>query len=98
VKSIIEKQINQETLPNNNIPSNPTKYFKAPYIRGASERVNKLLKPLSIKIVSSSTNTIQKQLKSFKDVREKDNTVGAVYQLDCQNCDKVYIGESGREI
>ena len=72
------------------------KYVSAPYIKGASERVSRILKPYDIELAHKPTNTIKSNICHMKDKRENQDKAGIVYQLECKDCNASYIGESGR--
>ena len=42
--------------------------------------------------------TLRRLLVHPKDKREPRNTTDVVYSIPCQNCDKVYVGETGRKL
>jgi len=41
-------------------------------------------------------STLRKSLVHPKDKRQPLDTTGCVYEIDCQNCDFSYVGETGR--
>ena len=45
-----------------------------------------------------SNNTIGNQVIRVKDSVDKCNKINVVYQIDCQNCDSKYVGETGRTL
>ena len=74
------------------------KYVKAPYIRGVSERCSKILLPYGIKLAHKSEQTLRSKLCKLKDPRPTLERTGCVYKIDCNDCSKKYIGETGKEI
>ena len=73
------------------------KYVSAPYVKGASEKIGKLLSSYNI-ITSKSSNTLKRTFCHLKDMVKKEDTSEIVYEVKCSDCEKVYIGESGREL
>ena len=43
-----------------------------------------------------SNNTIGNQVIRVKDKLDKENKINVVYQIDCQDCESKYVGETGR--
>ena len=73
-------------------------YISTPYIKGASERTAKLLREYGIRLSNKSRNTIGSKLSKLKDKIPKNKKTRIVYQIDCKNCDKKYVGETGRDL
>lgn len=89
------------TAPSVNLPvvrSVNTKYISTPYIRGASEHTGKLLKEFNIRLSNKSRNTLRSKLSKLKDSIPIQNRTNVVYKINCKNCTKKYIGETGREL
>ena len=72
------------------------KFVSAPYIKGVSEKVSRLLQPYNIKLASRSNNTLRKKLCNLKDKLPKTSIRNAVYKIDCSECPATYIGETSR--
>ena len=53
-------------------PETPNQCVETPYIKGASERVWKLLKKHNIVLSNKSTNSLRNQLCNLKDKRTKE--------------------------
>ena len=66
--------------------------------RGASEKIGKLLSSYNIKLASKSSNTLERAFCHLKDKVKKDDRSEIVHEAQCSDCEKVYIGESGREL
>ena len=52
--------------------------------KGLSEEIQRLCRGLNVKICFKSHNTLRE--------------LGVVYEIPCQDCEKVYIGETGRSL
>ena len=72
----------------------PTQEFKStavlPYIKGVSEVLRRCLQQQGVRTVFNSDTTLRSQ-----DTLEPTKQDGVVYKIPCE-CDKVYIGETGR--
>ena len=82
----------------NNI-SNATpalKYAVVLYIKNVWERVARILKQFNIHLSHRPSCKIRNKLCNFKDSREPPYQAGVVYKINCNDCDAVYIGETGR--
>ena len=67
-----------------------------PYIQGVSERLQRSFKKYNIQTAMKPYNTLKSILVHPKDKRDVAKTTDCVYQIPCQSCDKVYVGETGR--
>ena len=67
-----------------------------PYIRGVTERVTKILKPYDVKVFSKISNKLRYKVCKLKDLRKPQDKKNDVYKIKCNDCDAVYIGETGR--
>ena len=74
------------------------KFISAPYIRGASERTEKLLKKYDVKLSHKPTRTLSSELCRVKDVRKNHDKAGVVYKIACKSGDAFYVGETGRQV
>ena len=54
-------------------------YLSTPYIKGASEKVEKLLKPFNLKLSNKSSNTLRTQLCKLKDKKKIKESSNVVY-------------------
>ena len=97
-KQFIRNTMRNRGNNNNNEPDNqPITTAVLPYIQGTSERLVKVLKEYNIRGVMK-TSTIKQQLSKPKDKIEMESRVNIVYKIPCNDCDLVYIGESGRRL
>ena len=89
-------QTNASNPTNNNQPT--IKYISAPYIKGPSEIMNRVLKKHDIVLSCKPSRTIKNQVCHVKDPIPADETPNVIYKLPCQDCNEVYIGETGRSL
>jgi len=74
------------------------KFIATPYLPGASERVNSILKPFKIKISNKPTNTLHRKLNNQKKKNDILETVNCIYKFDCLSCPKTYIGQTKKQL
>jgi hypothetical protein len=69
-----------------------------PYIKGLSERLQRVFKDHGVSIYHQPHNTIRQSLVSPKDKLDKMQKDNAIYQITCGHCQQSYIGETGRTL
>jgi len=69
-----------------------------PYVEGVSEAVARVYKRYGISMAMRPHTTIRSLLVHPKDKVSKEDTAECVYRIPCKNCQKVYIGETGRSL
>ena len=62
------------------------KYVSTPYVKGASEKICKLLSSYNIKLASKSSNTLKRTFCHLKDKVKKEDTSEIVYEVKCSDC------------
>ncbi len=67
-----------------------------PYVQGLSESLERSFKVRGIQTAMRPHTTIRSVLVHPKDKRDPRETSGVVYKIPCKNCEKCYIGETGR--
>ena len=83
---------------NRNESTEKARYISVPYIREASERVNRLLKLYNIKLGNKPTNILKLKLCHPNDNILDQYKNEIIYQIKCKSCDAQYIGETGEEL
>ena len=68
------------------------------YVEGLTESLSRVYRKHGIKCAMKPHSTLRKLLVHPKDRIEKPQTCGVVYSIPCKNCNKVYIGETGRQL
>ena len=73
-----------------------------PYIKGLSERIGRMCRPLGIHTTFTSRNTLRKfHRKSLMKVKGKPGMLdekGVVYSIPCADCLATYMGETGKTL
>ena len=67
-------------------------------LHGTSERVNKILRKFNIVLSNKPSNTLFNQFNKLKDPIPLNSKSNVVYQLNCSECNNVYIGETKKTI
>ena len=73
-------------------------YVTIPYIKGISEALRRIFNKRGISVHLKPRNTLRELLVSPKDKTEPNNKCGVVYQINCNNCNASYIGETERAL
>lgn len=75
---------------------NKPNYLLMPYVKGISEKIERVCRPLNIKAIFKTTNTLRNHLMHVKQPRPMSKEKGVVYEIPCLDCNSKYIGETGR--
>ena len=83
-----------------NETNNPTTTTATiPYIKGiTSEIISRILQPYNIHVAHKPITTLRHVLTNVKDREQPDERQGAVYKINCSDCQATYIGETGRNL
>ena len=69
-----------------------------PFVDGVSQSLSRCLQHHGIRTVFKSDTTLRKHLVRPKDPIPFERKDSVVYRIPCGECDKVYIGETGRPV
>ena len=69
-----------------------------PYLKGLTERLAKTFRKFDAKVYYKPINTIRSQLVHPKDKTPRDKKCAVIYQIDCADCEEVYVGETARSL
>ena len=78
--------------------SKPNKKINLPYIQGASEQLKRTFNKYNIKTTFYTPTTLRSLLSKPKDPIPKEDRNNVIYQLDCKDCEAVYVGETKRTL
>ena len=76
----------------------PAARVTLPYIQGVSEAIRRVLKDLDITTSFRPMTSLRKVLSHPKDPLPPSTRSGVIYQIPCRDCDKSYIGQTGRTL
>ena len=82
-----------------NETNNPTTVTATiPYIKGTSEIISRILRLYNIRVAHKPITTLRHILTNVKDKEQPYDRQGAVYKINCADCQATYIGETGRNL
>ena len=67
-----------------------------PFLDGITQAIQRVLRPLEIRVVGRPQRWDWSLQRNLKDSVEPCDEIGAVYRINCMDCDDIYIGETGR--
>lgn len=88
---------NSDNKLNNSSASSSSSLFVIPYIKGVSEKFNRL-KRFGFKLVYSCKNKLNKIIKTGKDKLDPLSHCDVVYKISCNDCDASYVGQTKRRL
>jgi uncharacterized pyridoxamine 5'-phosphate oxidase family protein len=94
----LRTQIQHKTQINTTNNNNNNKWATFTYHSPKVRMITNLFKQTDIKIAFKSTNTLQQLIKpKFQDTTQEHDKSG-IYKMTCKTCNKVYIGQTGRNL
>ena len=69
-----------------------------PYVHAFTEKIQRIFTKHRVATVVKPQTTLKQVLGHLKDKVVKQKNVGVVYKIPCNQCEKVYIGETGRQL
>lgn len=97
IDNIVDKKLHKKAI-NLVYPIGKTlksNYSVLTYVGSPTDKLTQFFKKQGANITYRTNNSLGKHLKNNKDKNIKNNNSG-VYQINCGSCDKVYIGQTGR--
>ena len=76
----------------------PTPGVSIPYTQGVSERLDRVFRKHGARVFHKPTRTLKSRLVRVKDKTADAQRSGVIYQLQCEDCDANYIGETARPL
>ena len=100
IQKTVKKHNRRKEQPREHPEEEPkqTKSINLPYIQGLSEQLERALNKHNIKATFHTQTTLRSLLSKPKDPIRKEDRNNAVYQLNCKDCEAVYIGETKRTL
>ena len=106
ISKIFKRITNNHSLPQSNQLTQATDIqeeeirmsINLPYVEGTSEKLRRILRSHKIRSTFYTENTLRKLLCKPKDRVTTEDKSNIVYEIDCSNCEAVYLGESKRSL
>ena len=76
----------------------PPKLLHLPYVKGVSERIERMCRPLGVRTVMKTASTLRSRLVKVKQAIPNSKKKGVIYEVSCKDCPCVYIGETRRTL
>ncbi|XP_044754436.1 uncharacterized protein LOC123313562 [Coccinella septempunctata] len=81
----------------NNDENNETKYYVSfPNIPGLTSKIKETFKNYNIQMATYNLKTVKELYSTLKDPIPIGLKSGVVYELNCQDCDKAYVGQTSQ--
>jgi len=94
---LIDKIINKQKKANHKMKEDNNYLGAIPYIGNQTNKITKIFKKHNINIgIKNAPPLITKISNNNTETKDKINSSG-VYKINCEGCDMVYIGETGRK-
>lgn len=77
-------------------PFNLDRLITIPYYHGLSEKIRDILSLHDIKVAFKKGKTIKNLLNP--NIKEPSQRANVVYNINCNDCDAVYVGQTGRKL
>ncbi|GAA55914.1 hypothetical protein CLF_109359 [Clonorchis sinensis] len=77
---------------------NAGKRITLPYIKNTAEMTARLLRQHNITVAYKPANTLRKTLSRPKGKLDPMTRNNVIYRIQCKDCDKRYIGQTGRKL
>ena len=94
INSVASKSAESSNKPTS--VAEPKGYACIPYVKGISERVNRILTGANIRTAYKPLTTLGGIFQKPKDRPSETQVKGIVYKFKCKTCNFLYIGESKR--
>ena len=75
------------------------KYVSAPYVKGATERINRVLKSYKYQMGGKPSDNLKSEIKAnLKDAIAPTENSNLVYKVTCKDCSSTYFGETTKNL
>ncbi|KAK3716447.1 hypothetical protein QZH41_007056 [Actinostola sp. cb2023] len=76
----------------------PSGFATLPYVEGTTERIKRVLEGYNVKTSIKPLTTLRQLLSKPKDEIPLGKKTGVVYEMPCEDCTAVYVGETKRSL
>ena len=95
-KTIQKSRVSQQKGKTKGSDTTTTTTATIPYVRGLSETISRILTPLGIRTVMKPTTLKWTLMRRAKTSVPTTEIPGVIYALGCEDCPRIYIGETAR--
>ena len=81
---------------NSEIENNIKLYL--PYEKGITEKISRIAAKYSVSVIHINNTSLKNKVNYKRGQANKTEEQGVVYEVHCKDCEKVYIGETGRQL
>ena len=97
-RNLVQNTYKQQNRVTERTTQQPSTKVIIPYIQGQSEAIRRVLKDLDIQTCFTPVSTLRQMLSHPKDPIPTMKKSGVVYRIPCADCDKSYVGQTGRNL
>ena len=100
LEPVVKNNLRGRPTPSNTIMESemPPELLHLPYVKGVSEQIEKMCRPLGVKTVMKTADTHRSRVVKAKQAMPNSTKKGVIYIIPCKDCPCVYIGETGRTL
>ncbi|GAA55527.1 hypothetical protein CLF_108233 [Clonorchis sinensis] len=97
-RNFIKRSLKKKTTQQQQQREQATRRVVLPYIHNISELTTRLLAQKGIVVAHKPNATLRKLISRPKGSQDKTKRNNVVYQINCNNCNKFYVGQTGRKL
>ena len=97
-RPLIRRALRISPTPTNRERPEPKATVSIPFVKGVSERIKRICAKSGIRVYFRANRTLGSLLSNIRPKRDPHDTKGVIYQIPCLDCDRSYIGETGRTL
>ncbi len=98
VNRIIQSTKNKSSVNKEELQQETKTIMTIPYVQGVSEKIKRVCYKEGIHVVFRSGKTLRSILTHVKPKPDDNNLPGVIYKIPCLDCNRSYIGETGRTL
>ena len=92
-EGLVRRTLKKKKRRNDDLIKEGERVLCLPYIKGLSETLQRVCRPLEVRIRHKATNTLRSLLTRIKTPLPETQKTGVIYEIPCR-CGQVYIGET----
>ena len=92
-EGLVRRTLKKKKRRNDDLIKEGERVLCLPYIKGLSETLQRVCRPLEVRIRHKATNTLHSLLTRIKTPLPETQKTGVIYEIPCR-CGQVYIGDT----